>query len=501
MKKIYILLVLTGLISYSCGWDDYGDYVVNSNASTTPKTSALLTNSMLSLGGTITATQGALYVQYIANSQYTSADNYTTVNFSSDGFYSGPLADLQKIIDMNTNEETMAEAARDGSNTNQIAIARILQSYYYLHMTNRWGDLPYSDALKGAAAEPVITPEYDTQEAIYDGCIQTLKDAVAMIDASGDPISGDILFGGDMDMWEKFANTTRLIAAARLSEVSPSKAATEFASAYSDGVIALDNSENISYRYLAVQTYENPYYNSFVTSGRKDWTIADPLMNYMQIDTYTSPHPGAKGSGMMDVIADPRLPVYANPVENTTTYVGMPYGLTEAAAGSISNSAVSFLGDAFRMQDTPADIYTSAQVAFTLAEGVERRWITGDVQTFYEQGIQASLAQHGVDADYATYITNSEVAFDASRAIEQIAYQKWVAIFPNGYEAWAEWRRLGFPTLAPADNAQNESGEIPTRQGYSTSERDLNSSNYNDAISNQGWAADDLDGKLWWDAN
>ena len=368
-------------------------------------------------------------------------------------------------------------------------------------MTNRWGDLPYSDALKGAAAEPVITPEYDTQEAIYDGCIQTLKDAVAMIDASGDPISGDILFGGDMDMWEKFANTTRLIAAARLSEVSPSKAATEFASAYSDGVIALDNSENISYRYLAVQTYENPYYNSFVTSGRKDWTIADPLMNYMQIDTYTSPHPGAKGSGMMDVIADPRLPVYANPVENTTTYVGMPYGLTEAAAGSISNSAVSFLGDAFRMQDTPADIYTSAQVAFTLAEGVERRWITGDVQTFYEQGIQASLAQHGVDADYATYITNSEVAFDASRAIEQIAYQKWVAIFPNGYEAWAEWRRLGFPTLAPADNAQNESGEIPTRQGYSTSERDLNSSNYNDAISNQGWAADDLDGKLWWDAN
>src|SRR5690606_2304123 len=178
--------------------------------------------------------------------------NYQTINFASDGFYNGPLADLQKIIDLNTTNP--ADVIGDGSNANQIAIAKIMMSYYYLHMTDRWGDLPYSEALRGS--EGLLKPVFDSQENIYDGCIQTLKDAVAMIDA-GAPIRGDILLDGDMDMWAKFANTTRLIAALRLSKVDATKAAAEFADAFNDGVIALDNSENIRYRYLNVQTYEN----------------------------------------------------------------------------------------------------------------------------------------------------------------------------------------------------------------------------------------------------
>src|SRR5690606_29028064 len=108
------------------------------------------------------------------------------------------------------------------------------------------------------------------------------------------------------------------------------------------------------------QTYENPYYNSFVTLGRRDWVIADPMMNWLQLDTYASPHrskykdgnPYKTQTGRLDVARDPRLPVYANPIENTTdTYIGMPYGLTEADAGSVPAAQTSYLGNVFRQQN------------------------------------------------------------------------------------------------------------------------------------------------------
>ena len=494
MKNILSLIFLFTIVT-SCNMGDFGDINVNPNASTTPKPSALLTNAQISLGGTILGTQGALYVQYIANSQYTSADNYSTVEFSWDGYYNGPLADLQKIIDMNSDEETKEIIAGDGSNANQIAIAKILQSYYYLFMTNRWGDLPYSEALKGA--EGLVSPKFDSQEEVFEGCIETLKEAVGMMD-SGNPVLGDVIFDGDMNMWGKFANTIRLMAAQQLSEINPTFASAEFADAFNDGVIALDNSENIAYRYLNIQAYENPYYTSFVTSGRRDWTIADPLMNMMQRDTYTSPHSAT--TGVLNVMIDPRLAVFADPVDGTTNYVGMPYGLTESGAGAISNSTVSFLGAEFKRQDSPAYIYTSAQVLFSLAEAVLDGWIPGNADVYYNQGIEMSLAQWGVESDYATYMTNSEVNYDPIRAREQIGNQKWISLFPNGYQAWAEWRRTGFPILQPAANAQTESMEIPRRQGYSPSERDLNSDNYNEALIRQGFI-DNLDGRLWWDVN
>lgn len=516
MKKILsLMLAALVMVMASCNWDELTDLNVNPNAPQVPKTSALLTSSITTIGGLILSTQGALYSQYVANKQYTSGDNYQTINFATDGLYSGALADLDRIVKMNTDEETKVQASADGDNENQIAIAKILMSYFYLHMTDRWGDLPYSEALQGLEN---LQPKFDTQEDIYDGCFQTLKDAVAMINDDGAPVLGDILFDGDMDMWKKFANTTRLIAALRLSKVNDTKAETEFVSAFNAGVIDLDNSENMSYSYLDNQTYENPYYNSFVTAKRRDWTITDPLMNMMQKDDYVSPHlsfyevghPYKTQTGKLDNVADPRLPVYAAPIENTEdTYIGMPYGLTEADAGSVPAAQISYIGEAFRQRTAPAMIYTSAQVAFVLAEGRFHGWLTTGptVQEYYEMGIMASLAQHGVatydlddlDPIFVAYLTNTEVAFDAGRAVEQIITQKWIATFPNGYEAWSEWRRTGFPDLAPGQNALTPNGEIPRRQAYGTQEANLNSANYQEALTRQGFAQDDLTGRVWWD--
>jgi hypothetical protein len=510
MKKIiYITTISVAFILASCNWDDFGDLNLNPNGAAVPTPGALLTNAQLTIGGQILATQGAVYSQHVANKQYTSADNYQTINFATDGFYTGPLADLQKIIDLNTDEATKVAASGDGDNANQIAIAKIMLSWYYLHMTDRWGDLPYSQALKGVA---VLKPVFDSQEEIYNGVFQTLKDAVASINPATDgsikPVTGDIILDGDMDMWIKFANTIRLNAATRLSKINPTKAASEFALAVTAGTInAVNNSENISFKYLEVQTYENPYYNSFVTLGRKDWTIPDPMMNLMQTTAYTSPHlsyyaaghPYKTQSGKLNVVADPRLPVYALPIANTTsTYIGMPFGLSEANAGLVPQTQVSFIGDAFRGQDSPAMIFTSAHVSFLLAEGRLNNWITtGTAQGYYEQGINASMDQY--DVAIGAYLTNTEVAYDPTKALQQIITQKWIAIFPNGYEGWAEWRRTGFPALSPGQNALTPNGQIPRRQAYGTNEANLNLENYNAALSRQGLAQDDLTGRVWWD--
>jgi hypothetical protein len=90
------------------------------------------------------------------------------------------------------------------------------------------------------------------------------------------------------------------------------------------------------------------------------------------------------------------------------------------------------------------------------------------------------------------------VVYAPAKGLEQIITQKWVAQFLNGYEAWADWRRTGFPTLSPPASTISPSGLIPRRQGYPTTERDLNGVNYETALQSMG-GKDDLDGKVWWD--
>ncbi|UZD24491.1 SusD/RagB family nutrient-binding outer membrane lipoprotein [Algoriphagus halophytocola] len=488
MKKSISKYILIGMVTLgvaSCDIGDFGDTNVNPNQTTQAIPSSLLTNSLTSLGGTVSATQGQLYSQYLANSQYTSADNYQTIIFDYGGYYSGILMDLEHIITMNTDEETKVEASLYGSNANQIAVAQILQSYYFSFITDRWGDIPYSQALN--IGEGVRQPAFDPQSEVYAGILATLKTAQANISSTA-PVQGDILFGGNMDMWKKFANTLRMKMALRMSEVDPTTAAAEFTSAVNDGVIALDNSENIYYQNLPEAAFQSPWFARFLT--RRDYTVANTIVDRMQT---------TENGGVLDVAMDPRLPEYADPTDIGGMYVGMPYGLSEAKAGAISNSDVSFLNENLRAQDARDYIFTSAQVLFSMAEAAERGWISGDAEALYYQGIEASLDQYGVADGYDTYITNSWVQFDSSMAMEQILTQKWIALYLNGYEAWAEWRRTGYPHLDPAEDALNDSKEIPVRQAYPLFELNLNSDNYEAVVARQG--ADGLDTPVWWDVD
>lgn len=479
-----ILAVLATVLFVGCG--DFGDLNTDPNNPSSAQTDLLLTNAQTSIDDVIGAFTGTLYVQYFSETQYTEASRYETINFDFNGWYNGPLEDLQTIIDLNSNEETAGDVLAGGSNANQIAVARILQTYFFHMITDRWGMAPYSAALQG---RDNLQPAYDSQSAIYEGMITELKEAANQIEPGQTGVRGDILFEGDMEQWQRFANTLRMRIALRLSDVNESLASSEFQDAVNSGLIQ----ENVMYPYLADANNENPWYERFRT--RTDYAITEFMADEMK------------------AIDDLRLTAYAEPAPAAANdepgtqmeeVVGMPYGI--AGAGDIENSEISFPGRAIGaggpdvgIQDAPLPIITLAEVNFAKAEAVERGWITGSAADFYNQGIEESWKQWDVynESDFADYIANSEVAYDPTQWDQKIGYQKWIALFPLGYEAWGEWRRLGYPELTPAPDALNETGEIPVRHGYPTTESELNRENYDAAVEAQG--PDRLDTHLWWD--
>ncbi|MBN7812373.1 SusD/RagB family nutrient-binding outer membrane lipoprotein [Algoriphagus sp. H41] len=473
MRKINKLVmgVLVGsMLLTSCS--EFGDMNTDPNRPSNPLTSGLLTGAQRSVSSVVGDATSVLYAQHLSEKQYTESSRYQTVYFDFNGFYSGPLMNLQRIIELNTNEATKGDVLSSGSNENQIAVARILKAYFFASLTDRWGELPYTEALQG---ELDFSPSYDSQEFIYTDLMKELKEAAAQINPATAAVEGDLLFDGNMESWRRFANSLRMILALRMSDVAPQAAQTNFTEAYSGGILLT----NFMYPYLGEANNQNPWYARYLT--RVDYAISDTMYDYMM------------------PLGDPRLAVYADPAANTGTIESMPYGVSNAEAGSITNAEVSYLGGAIREQSAELPIVTVAQLEFSLAEAALKGWISESAEEHYLKAIEASFRQYGVynKAAYDAFVAQPEVAWSEAAGMERIGYQKWVALFLQGFEAWAEWRRLDYPVLTPAKDALNASKEIPVRQAYPTSERDINTDNYQEAVSRQG--EDGLDTKLWWD--
>ncbi|MBD3616380.1 MAG: SusD/RagB family nutrient-binding outer membrane lipoprotein [Gracilimonas sp.] len=482
-KKLVLVMLLTGLF---IGCEDFGSVNVDPNNPSQVRTELLLTNAQRSMSDKVGAVMGTIWVQYITETQYTEAQEYRSVNADFNGWYTGPLQDLQTIIDLNSNAETAADVLSGGSNANQIAVARILKAYFLQMITDRWGMVPYSEALKGREN---LQPAYDLQEDIYTDIITQLKEAADQIDLGSAAVNGDILFEGDMQKWIEFANSLRARAALRLSETTGASltlAENEFADAISDGVIT----EDVLYPYLASADNENPWYTRFRT--RTDYAISETMADYM------------KG------ISDSRILVFANPAPNYSDndgvvefneIIGMPFAEN---AGDTPNAEISFPGAAIGaggpgvgIQDAGLPIITVAEMELAQAEAVERGWIAGVAEDHYYAGIEASWNQWGVyeATDFANYIAQAGVAYDTNNWEELVGSQKWIALFPNGYEAWSEWRRTGFPVLTP--NPWGVLNQIPLRFTYPSSEVSNNTENYNAAVSTQG--PDEPLTPVWWD--
>ncbi len=235
MRKL-IMLIALGIALNGC--DKFEDTNISPTLLTEASTKALLTNSQQSiselvLGGVASSRLAALYVQHLSEGPYPGPSLYNDRNLSFATWYTGPLYNLQTII--NYNNSGSAAANGNGSKNNQIAVARILKAYFYLLMTDKWGDIPYMEALKGNEA---YSPVYDKQQNIYNDLFKELTEAVNQINLAESKVVGDVMLNGDMAAWKRFANTIRMVMALRLSVKDPAKGKTEYAAALAAGVIS-----------------------------------------------------------------------------------------------------------------------------------------------------------------------------------------------------------------------------------------------------------------------
>ncbi|MFN3666142.1 MAG: SusD/RagB family nutrient-binding outer membrane lipoprotein [Sediminibacterium sp.] len=462
----------TLLTGCSKGIDDFGNINANPNATTVPITSALLTNVLAGAGGYIWGnginTQAGLYCQYMSETQYTDASRYATPVINWDGTYSGDLYDLQNIINVNTNPDTKAAAAQFGSNNNQIAIARILKAFNFWMLTDAYGDIPYFEALKGNG-----TIAYDKQELIYPDLIKELKEAVAQFDG-GLTVQGDVLYSGNTTKWKKFANSLIASIALRMSKANPTLGKAEFAAAIAAGVID-SNSDNAALVYPG-GNYRNPIYNYYVVTQRFDFAVSQTVTDQLT----------AKN--------DPRINVY------TSNAKGFPYGLTraDALAWQTNNPTFGFLYSFTTTPQTmPMYLMTAGQVYLARAEAARLGWTTELAATNYVAGITAEMNRWGITntTTIANYLAQTNIALTGTGTdAQKIAEQRWLAYYPDGNQGWAEYRRTGFPAMAPVPGSTNA---VPRRIPYGTNEPLYNPTNYASAAAN--YNSNSMNAKVWWD--
>ncbi len=456
MKKIYSIVICI-LLLVSCNNFDEN---INKNPNKPSEASApqLLANAMLYLPVLSSTPQGEFMAQYLAETQYVTASLYPQTSTSFYALYQGPLINIETVL--NTTDAP-----------NYILVAKVLKAYFFWHATDRWGDIPFSNALKGIEA---FTPEYDTQESIYSAIFQMLEEANAM--ATTGTITNDIIYGGNLAKWKKLGNTIRMLMALRLSKIDPTKGQEEFNSALADGVLT-SNDDNLVFKYLTDANNQNYWYDQVEVQSREWWALSKGLVDKMA------------------PVDDPRLPVYGNPNRTDGEYVGQLYGDTQ----DFDTEKYSLLGAAIWAQDAPVYLVTYAQVLFAKAEAAKLNWIGGgdlDAEANYNLAIQQSILQWtGSTTGASDLLLQSGVTYEPANAIEQIATQRWIHLFMQGYEAWAEWRRTGFP----ADLVEPEGAAVPRRQIYVETEQFNNTENYDAAVERQFGGEESLYGRVWWD--
>ncbi|MGM0545501.1 MAG: SusD/RagB family nutrient-binding outer membrane lipoprotein [Bacteroidota bacterium] len=460
MKKLILSITIIAFVVSSCDIASFDDDINdNPNLPSEAESSQLIANAMLSLPGLSSSPQGEYNAQYLSETIYIDGSLYPQATTSFYWLYEGPLQNLQTAID-------------NSDNANEVAVAKILKGYFFWHTTDRWGDIPYSEALEGVED---FTPAYDTQEDIYESIFTSLKDAGDELDTSGS-LSNDIIYDGDIEKWEKLSNTIRLLMALRLSEVDEQWAEDEFNSALDDGIMT-SNDDNLVFQHLEDENNENYWHDQIVRQSREWWALSERLVD------------------MMEPVDDPRLSVYGDPANSSGDFVGLPYGTTDD--DQLNTDDYSLLGADIHEQDAPVYLVTYAQALFAVAEAAERGWVTGeDPVTNYNEAVEASIVQWtGSDDGVQGYL--QEEPYDPNAAIEQIATQRYIHLYMHGYEAWAEYRRTGYP-----DNMVNPEGRnVPLRQAYTSDEALNNTENYEEAVDRQFGGENTINGRLWWDVD
>ncbi|HRP57898.1 SusD/RagB family nutrient-binding outer membrane lipoprotein [Agriterribacter sp.] len=475
MKKysIYSLLAFS-LLAGSCK-KDLEKINKNPNATEHAQPDYLLTAAIKNTadtywGTTNTMNSSLLFVQYWAKIQYTEQDRYIFSNSSFQELWSTGYS--TSITSLNT----IIEQADKAGNPNYKGVALVLRSWVFLLLTDAYGDIPYTQA---GNIEQYITPEYDSQKDVYLGLLDELKNAAALLDPAANAIAGDILYKGDIALWKKFTNSLRLRIALRIADREPQQAGAVITEllGQTDPFIS-SNAENAQVDYLT-SPHQNPVSALFET--RDDYRISKSVTDRLL------------------ALNDPRLPVYASKTQTPTPreYIGVPNGLSNGDASDLGFAKTSKPGTYFLTAQSPAVIFTCAEVLFDRAEAAARGFTNENAAGLYMQAIEASLEQYDITGEAAAeYTAQPAVQYDEANFKKSIGEQKWIALFGQGLESFSEWRRLDYPVLPPAAEGVLN-GQIPVRFIYPGTEQSLNGISYKKAVTRQG--ADLLTTRLWFD--
>lgn len=375
-----------------------------------------------------------------------------------------------------------------------LAVAEVIRAAAIHRVTDIYGPIPYSQVGRDGS----LTAPYDSQQKVYETLFEQLGKAIETLEAhrtgTFNP-KADKVFGGNVAKWIKFANSLKLRMALRLSYVDE-KLAREMAEEAALGAMT-DNADN-----ALMAVTKNP--NTLTVTSWRDSRISADIASYM------------------NGYADPRRAAYFTPVGTANEgYNGLRSGIRyddrnrSDYAGMVVENA------------SPILWMNAAEVAFLKAEAALRGWsMGGDAETFYRQGIELSFRQYGLPgaAEYAADAVSLPAAYDDptgrysaprqsditvawdaaagfEKNLERIITQKWIACFPLGNEAWAEYRRTGYPRLLPSPVASGmgvEQGGMPARVPYPQNEFTDNSANYTEALDLLG-GPDNMATRLWWD--
>jgi hypothetical protein len=478
---------------------------------------------------------GQYWTQNTNSSQYRELEQYQiSASFASNAWnelYSVGLKDLDQII------------KKAGSKKNYAAIAKILKGYTYQILTDQFGDIPFSEALK--ADEGISSPKYDKQEDVYNGIIAMVKEGRDSLDSdSPAPGSDDLIYHGDLELWQKFANTLLLKVYMRLSAVAPTVAQQGMADLEASGIGFLEEGESAEVHYFNEAGNFNPLY-----SEMKNATI-DGIQNLIASKTTVD---------SMNANNDLRLYAFYTPAAGG--FVALEQGfyntLTPAPSYATPSPAVGADADDAASATAPVRLLSDYESLFLQAEGVVRGWLTGDDQELFERAITANYTAYGAplnaliaDGTFPSIIADSIATSDTTgypqdvpfnldyiihtyihgdddiihqngdqlylegepvevtpashwgtypaagttqEKVRHIITQKWFSMCGNqGIEAWSEWRRTGFPNFFVISRNSRIGNVFPVRVPYPDDEV-----SNNQKFPGQKQVTD----KVWWDAN
>lgn len=420
-----------------------------------------------------------------------------------DGWNGFPWSDAyENVMPQALNVKNAVELSGDANGAKFVYLANIIKVTAMHRVSDIYGPIRYTKFNDFAT-----TGQYDSQEVVYQAFFDDLKTAIDGLEA----FEGETQFvpfdmstlAGNIASWRQFANSLRLRLAIRVAKVNPTLAKTQGELSLASNAGLMENSN------MTINT-GFPHPIATISGSWGDIRMSAEMesillgFNDNRIKTYFIPS------------ADASL---------TNEYKGIRMGIDISAKGQYGDHAA--IGSV--IDGETLTWMTAAEVHFLKAEAALRGWSgAGNAKTNYEAGVTASFTQHGATgvANYLTDNTSTPADFvDAINAnnniayasdvkiayndagtdeeqLEQIITQKWIAMFPDGQEAWSEFRRTGYPRIFPVV-VNNSGGSIDTniqvrRVNFVENEKNTNGDNVTEAVSLLG-GSDNGGTRLWWD--